>query len=230
MIWFTYFLDVRKSFWFLSYFCSINFSTCLECGKLSGQQFQSKKRWETIWGKPIYLLVGIFCTCLHLQLQKMNMSRLRDVLMENNWNMFCKSPHTKVCLTCHGKRSDWFEKMTIRTNSEVLGLKRDHREIWWCGRGALAWLAIEHLQLSIIQFCAVELEISSPLKWKYITFCIGNLEMCSPSKFAKGQFQPMFDNLKPDFHGSDSFQFISKTSKGTRQDDVQIQIYIKQPA
>ena len=31
-------------------------------------------------------------------------------------------------------------------------------------------MAIEHLQLSIIQFCAVELEISSPLKWKYITF------------------------------------------------------------
>ena len=155
---------------------------------------------------------------------------LIDVLMENNWNMFCKSPHTKVCLTCHGKRSDWFEKMTICTDIEVLGLKRDHREIWWCGRGALAWLAIEHLQLSIIQFCAVELEISSPLKWKYITFCIGNLEMCSPSKFAKGQFQPMFDNLKPDFPGCDSFQFISKTSKGTRQDDVQIQTDIKQPA
>ena len=40
----------------------------------------------------------------------------------------------------------------------------------------------------------------------------------------------MFDNLKPDFPGCDSFQFITKTSKGTRQDDVQIQIYIKQPA
>ena len=49
------------------------------------------------------------------------------------------------------------------------------------------------------------------------------------SKFAKDQFQPMFDNLKPDFHGSDSFQFISKTPKGTRHDDIQIQIDIKQP-
>ena len=81
----------------------------------------------------------------------------------------------KVCLTCHGKRSDWFEKMTIGTNIDVLGRKRDHREIWWSGRGALAWLAIEHLQPSIIQFCAVELELSSFLKWKYITFCIGNV-------------------------------------------------------
>ena len=31
------------------------------------------------------------CTCSS---KKINMSRLGDVLMENNWNMFCKSPHT----------------------------------------------------------------------------------------------------------------------------------------
>ena len=110
--------------------------------------------------------------------------------MENKWNMFCKSPHTKVCLTCHGKRSDWFEKMTIRTNSEVLGLKRDHREIWWCGRGALAWLAIEHLQLSIIQFCAVELEISSPLKWKYITFALEIWKCDLLQSLQKANFNP----------------------------------------
>ena len=70
-----------------------------------------------------------------------------------------------------------------------------------------------------------------PYKVEIHHFCIGNLEMWSPSKFAKGQFQPpMFDNLKPDFPGCDSFQFITKTSKGTRHDDVQIQIDIKQRA
>ena len=104
-----------------------------------------QKEVGAIWGKPNCLLVwDLLYTFAPATPKKMNMSRLRDVLMENKWNTFCKSPHmfVKVCLTCHGKRSDWFEKMTICTNIEVLGGKRDHREIWWSGRGAMVWLAI----------------------------------------------------------------------------------------
>ena len=149
------------------------------------------------------------------------------------WKMFCISPHTCGCKNMFDlswekirliwKNDNWHQYWSLGTKTWPPW----NMMMWSRCTGMIGNWAPPALYHSVLRSWTGNI---FPFKVEIHHFCIGNLEMCSPSKFAKGQFQPMFDNLKPDFPGCDSFQFISKTSKGTRQDDVQIQIYIKQPA
>ena len=105
------------------------------------------------------------------------MSRLRDVLMENKWNMFCKSPHmvVKVCLTCHGKRSDWFEKNDNWHQYWGLGTKTGspwNMMIWSRCTGMIGNLA---LYLSVLcswtgNIFISKVEIHHFLRWKCVLF------------------------------------------------------------
>ena len=147
---------------------------------------------------------------------------VRDVLMEDIWKMFCKSGCKSMFdlswekIRLIWKNDNWHQYWGLGTKTGSPW----NMMIWSRCTGMIGNLALYPSVLCSWtgNIFISKVEIHHFLHWKYVLL----------QSLQKANFNQCLtiSNLIS-MIGSDSFQFISKTSKGTRQDDVQIQIDIK---